>query len=489
MASANYPKASSGGHAAVNQRVSDIKNEPITMLSPIEGYESNPILPLEISVESLETMISNIARNAWIAKERTAEKPSNDLTQEESAAIHLYTMEWKPADNSLYALLNAALRAEDRDRLVPYFFYLKLFLSALWKLPSVKKTVWRGVKADLSEQYSVGKAFVWWGFSSCTESLNVLESEKFLGKTGVRTLFNIECEAGKEIHQHSYFKDESEILLLPATQFQVLGKINPAPDLHIIHIRETKPRYVLLQPPFPNDSPSTGPVATNIIQTGEKASHSSTPQLATKSSKPVQSLTSSLKHISPADNKPYENQKLEERIRQKAKLDFAEFRERHLTDHDMRLIADELTRNTHWKTLSLAENDIGNVGASHLAHALKNNTTLINFYLDNNRISDIGATELAAMLQQNTTLWSLYLSNNEITDSGMASLAVGLKSNSTLRHISLGKNKITDKSIEAIADLLIQNKTLFSVNLAGNAFSEAGKIQNIEKHIIAKIRL
>ncbi|CAF5116498.1 unnamed protein product, partial [Rotaria sp. Silwood1] len=151
MASANYSKASSTGHVTVNHRVSDIKNEPIIMLSPIEGYEDNPILPLEISVESLEAIVTNIARNAWIAKERTSEKTSDDLTQEESAAIHLYTMEWKPANNSLYALLNAALRSEDRDCLVPYFYYLKLLLSALWKLPSVRKTVWRGVKADLSE--------------------------------------------------------------------------------------------------------------------------------------------------------------------------------------------------------------------------------------------------------------------------------------------------------------------------------------------------
>jgi hypothetical protein len=130
----------------------------------IEGYENFPLLPLSICVEPLEKIIPNIARNAWIAKERTNERPSNDLTQEESACIQLYTMEWKPTDQSLYLNLNTALRAQNRDLLVPYFGYLKLILSALWKLQSVKKTVWRGVKADLSSQYPVGKTFVWWGF-------------------------------------------------------------------------------------------------------------------------------------------------------------------------------------------------------------------------------------------------------------------------------------------------------------------------------------
>jgi hypothetical protein len=46
-----------------------------------------------MSVEPLENIVPNIARNAWIAKERTDENPSDGLSQEESASIHLYTME------------------------------------------------------------------------------------------------------------------------------------------------------------------------------------------------------------------------------------------------------------------------------------------------------------------------------------------------------------------------------------------------------------
>jgi len=122
-----------------------------------------PLLSLKMSVENLETVVSKATQNAHIATERCA-CPDDGLTQDESAAICLYTMNWKSYDKSLCAQLNVALRSEDRSELVPYFFYLKLFLSALWKLKSVKKTVWRGVKADLTSQYPVGKIVIWWGF-------------------------------------------------------------------------------------------------------------------------------------------------------------------------------------------------------------------------------------------------------------------------------------------------------------------------------------
>ena len=129
----------------------------------IEGYEDMPLLSLKLSVQNLETMISKVVQNANSATERSV-SPGNGLSQDESAAICLYTMDSKSNDQSLSARLNRALRSKDRSELVPYFFYLKLFLTALWKLKSEKTTIWRGVKSDLSEQYPVGRTVVWWGF-------------------------------------------------------------------------------------------------------------------------------------------------------------------------------------------------------------------------------------------------------------------------------------------------------------------------------------
>ena len=66
-----------------------------------------------------------------------------------------------------------------------------------------------------------GSPIIWWGFSSCTNSLNVLESNKFLGKTDHRAIFNIETNTGKNISAHSRFRKEDEVLLMPATYLKV----------------------------------------------------------------------------------------------------------------------------------------------------------------------------------------------------------------------------------------------------------------------------
>ena len=89
---------------------------------------------------------------------------------------------------------------------------------------------------------------MWWGFSSCTRSLQVLEAEQFLGKTGDRTLFNINCYSGKNIRNHSYFEREDEVLLFPARQFKVVSFLNSGNGLHIIQIDEIEPEYPLLEP-------------------------------------------------------------------------------------------------------------------------------------------------------------------------------------------------------------------------------------------------
>ncbi|CAF4201552.1 unnamed protein product [Adineta steineri] len=160
----------------------------------------------------------------------------------------LYSMDWEPHEECLYFALNAALRTEDRQKLKPWFSYLKLILTALEKLPFTPCNVVRGMNLDRSNQYSIRKIFVWWGFSSCTTSIEALEKEQILSKTGQRTVFTIECDSGKDISRHSYYKSKKEFLLLPARQFIVVGCFEQAQGLHIIQLKETKPPFTLLQP-------------------------------------------------------------------------------------------------------------------------------------------------------------------------------------------------------------------------------------------------
>jgi hypothetical protein len=120
-------------------------------------------------------------------------------------------------------------------------------------LPSIKKTIWRGVRGNISDLYT-SEDVIWWGISSCTETMQVME--KFVGRSGIRTLLMIECINGKLIKSHSMFKDENEILLMPGTYLHVIDKWSPADNLYIIHLQEKTPPYQLMTPPFELSSSS-----------------------------------------------------------------------------------------------------------------------------------------------------------------------------------------------------------------------------------------
>ncbi|CAF3500908.1 unnamed protein product [Rotaria socialis] len=229
-------------------------DEPKKLLQPITGYAYEPLLTLEEACEPLLNIIPHLRTYIWIAKENS-KTPADDLTQEESAAIRLYTMQWGTSDSkvdqSLYAYLNRTLKESDRCKLRPWFRYLKLFLTALIKIPpSPRQIVWRGVHKNLVKDYPTGDHVTWWAFSSCTISMPVLESDLYLGKEGTRTIFSIDAINGRTIRAHSQFTTEDEILLLPGTYFVVKSILNPAADLYIVHLQQMIPPHVLLEPPF-----------------------------------------------------------------------------------------------------------------------------------------------------------------------------------------------------------------------------------------------
>jgi hypothetical protein len=228
------------------RRIADVVNEPLEFLTAITGYEVKPVVSIEKATEPLISVVHHIERNVYTAKMR-CQNPENGLTQDEAASIMLYTMSWEPT--CLFSVLNATLRMKNRDTLKPWFLFIKLFLVALDRLPSTSdRSFFRGVRLDLSNEYPLGKTFVWWGFSSCSVSEHVLESEEFCGKTGKRTKFIINCDSGKKITKYSYFPDEEEVLVLPATQFKVINVCQPEPDLNEIHIKEFQPPHPLLAP-------------------------------------------------------------------------------------------------------------------------------------------------------------------------------------------------------------------------------------------------
>ncbi|CAF4991307.1 unnamed protein product [Rotaria sp. Silwood1] len=233
-------------------RFADVGTLPKRMLAPIEGYEKAPLVTLEEAVKPLVNIVPKVERNVFVVKQN-CQKPEDGLNTDESASIMLYTYESMPHEDSLYVKLNETLRSEQRKNLIPWFLYLRLILTALARLPSNRRSVFRGVKENLWADYPLDKVFIWWGFSSCTSSVGVLENEQFFGKTGNRTLFQIECTTAKDIKKHSFVTSEDEILLLPARQFQVTSCLDTGSGLHIVQLTELKPQFDLLEPvPVPN---------------------------------------------------------------------------------------------------------------------------------------------------------------------------------------------------------------------------------------------
>ena len=255
-----------GGDEATTQRMlrmADITNEPLEFLTPISGYAKMPLVSLEQAIEPLVSILPEVQSYAYVAKQR-CKKPADNLTQDESASIMLYTMAWEPLEECLYIVLNQTLRSANRQqKLKPWYSYLRLFLNALLRLPPLNETIYRGVKLNMSDRYVRGETVVWWGFSSSTSHVEVLQSDLFLGKTGARTIFTIKCESARDIRKHSYFPEESEVLVLAATQFEVMSCLDQG-DLRIIQLKETRPPHALLQlPPVVASLPPSPPSAGN----------------------------------------------------------------------------------------------------------------------------------------------------------------------------------------------------------------------------------
>lgn len=229
-----------------NELLEQLKEEKETYLiealpkSPLNGYEQEPLLSLEEAVQPLISIIPEVDSYAAIAK-RNAMDPADGLTEDESASIILYTMEWTFSESAFHFAINQVLREGDPDAIRPFYAYLRLVLSALRKLPSFQGIVWRSVKLDLHREYVKGYQGVWWCFTTTTTEANVLQNDQFLGTTGTRTLLSIQCQNGKRIRNHSYFPAEDEIMLMPGFHFEVVSVLQTAKDMHLIQIQEIDP--------------------------------------------------------------------------------------------------------------------------------------------------------------------------------------------------------------------------------------------------------
>eukprot|EP01043_Picozoa_sp_COSAG02_P028238 COSAG02_NODE_1703_length_11241_cov_845.206695_9_plen_619_part_00 len=213
--------------------------EVLARLAPISGWEDQPLVTLPQATEHLP--VKNIKIHAQVALEvgedYKEDHPDDPRSEDQLGSVHLYSQGWAHPEHSLYAVLNETLSMEDRSALTVWFLFIKLLMTALVCEPMYVGTIWRGVKADIGQQYVKGKKIRWWRFTSCTKNGEVLDNPLFLGTTGKRTLFSIDCQTGVEIQHLSAYATEAEVLLAAGTRFQVANTIVNG-DLTIVNLKE-----------------------------------------------------------------------------------------------------------------------------------------------------------------------------------------------------------------------------------------------------------
>ncbi|CAF1415578.1 unnamed protein product [Adineta ricciae] len=464
-------------------RFFDINQEPIRTLLPIDGYEHMPIVPLEIAIEPLVSFLPAIENYAFIVKERCQDQITDKLTVDEAASIMLYTMDWEPIDECLYVSLNKTLRSETRNKLKPWYLYLKLFLTALSRLPDLHKFVYRGVKLDFSRFYKTDETITWWGFSSCTNNINVLQSDAFLGMTSERTLFTIECHSGKDISEYSYFASENEILLLPATQFRVRGCLDQGHGLHLIQLEEVQSNSTLVSNKLPavirtiSTEPIPRPRPKPVVAVNQRVN----PDVQRTMQKYGSHTTINL------NNQNVTDEDMEFVVKEaimKKNCSGLNLASNNITASGIDILAQRLDNDYPLKTLILYGNPIGDEGLSFLVNTLTNNTIIKTLELGGIGITDVGVKHVVQIISGNKSLINLWLCKNQITDVGIRMLADAISNrNTTLRFLSVSENMLlTDGSIDSFIQMIMYSQSLAYLFASHCNFSATGKERLMKAH-------
>jgi hypothetical protein len=199
---------------------------------PVHDFSTHQLVSLQHAIEPLISRNEQLDRYIEIAESRCHFPSEHGLTRDESAAIFLYTMGWD--DNSFYQVISEDLRAQDQSVSELWLPYLKLFDTAVQKLPNVQINVWRGVNEDISMKLKEDDELIWWNITSCSSAVDVIKD--FLEPNS--TLFLIEVVNGKDISNYSYSPNQHEVILCPGTRLHVVSNTQDQMSLPMLHLRE-----------------------------------------------------------------------------------------------------------------------------------------------------------------------------------------------------------------------------------------------------------
>lgn len=206
---------------------------------------------------SLESALLEIPENkrpsnttVLLAREKVSYSrlTSTGLTEDEAAALVLYTMTEEPAEHSLYFRLNSELRLQDRKGLKPWRAFIWLMLHALKKLPPCEETVVHracaGMSlADMGLTFGEKKTVTWSGFSSTAvrvEALKDFLEARSGGESRVILSIKLLGRSARDLSPFSMYPQESEVLLPPNVRVTMSSFLDAGNGLTIVQCTESQ---------------------------------------------------------------------------------------------------------------------------------------------------------------------------------------------------------------------------------------------------------
>jgi Ran GTPase-activating protein (RanGAP) involved in mRNA processing and transport len=139
-----------------------------------------------------------------------------------------------------------------------------------------------------------------------------------------------------------------------------------------------------------------------------------------------------------------------------------------------RLLASVL-QQSHLEVVDLRRNDIGDVGAAHIAAAFQPGSEggehIVELHLEDNAIRDVGCRAIATMMRTNQSLKSLHLSHNNLGP-GLTTFFEFLRDNRKLREVTLVQCGLQEKEAEVLAKALESGCWLASIDVSRNRMSD-----------------
>jgi hypothetical protein len=184
----------------------------------IDDYKNQPDSSLDSALKPVSLYVDQLDYYIKKAKKFRHFPSEHHVTEDESAAIYLYMDDW--GHQSLHRVLNQILQSNDRTKVKPWLGFLKIFNTALEKLPNVKDTIWRGLPVDLTEKLQENEELILCSLTSCSLSADVIKS--CLSSNSV--LCCIDPLYGKDVCHYTPHANDQEVLLRPGTRLRVKSK-------------------------------------------------------------------------------------------------------------------------------------------------------------------------------------------------------------------------------------------------------------------------